>query len=182
MKPIALILPKIKIQRKILINLTIAILVLVVLVGLGYLQKSGKLGEINLGLLLGKLTTSLPEKEEESLAPLSLVEEQLPEEETPAGTKIYEEKAEPGEGITHLARKALKEYLTDKGAGFDLTAEHKIYIEDYIQKKTGDHWLALGENISISEELIVEGINQAKELSPEQLENLKQYSSLIPSL
>jgi len=93
---------------------------------------------------------------------------------------IYQEKAGPGEGITHLARKALKEYLTDKNLG--LTAEHKIFIEDYMQNRTGTRLLSLNEEITFSHGLIEEAIGQAQQLTDLQLHNLEQYARLVPSL
>ena len=96
--------------------------------------------------------------------------------------KNYVEIAEIGEGITHLARKALKGYLTEESQSFEVTSEHKIYIEDYIAKGMGGSWLKLGENLEISGDLIKEAIEKAETLSPEQLENLTQYSQLVPSL
>ena len=96
--------------------------------------------------------------------------------------KNYVEVAKQGEGITHLARKALKEYLSENSQNFELTPEHKIYIEDYITKKMGGSWLILGENLEISGDLIAEAIEKAETLTPEQLENLTQYSQLVPFL
>lgn len=96
--------------------------------------------------------------------------------------KNYVEMAEQGEGITHLARKALKGYLTEESQSFEVTSEHKIYIEDYIVKKTGSGWLSLGENLEISGDLIKEAIEKAETLSLEDLANLTQYSQLVPSL
>jgi len=94
----------------------------------------------------------------------------------------YTEVAEIGEGITHLARKALKKYLKEHSQSFEVTPEHKIYIEDYIAKKIGEKWLDLGEKLEISEDLIKEAIEESENLSPEQLKNLEQYSQLVPSL
>ncbi len=93
---------------------------------------------------------------------------------------IYQEKADSGEGITHLARKALKEYLSDKSIG--LTTEHKIFIEDYMQNQTGTRLLDLDEEIDFSRSLIEEAIGQAQQLTDLQLQNLEQYSHLVPSL
>ncbi|KKP64787.1 MAG: hypothetical protein UR60_C0015G0012 [Candidatus Moranbacteria bacterium GW2011_GWF2_34_56] len=45
----------------------------------------------------------------------------------------FVEVAQQGDGTTHLARKALANYL-EKNADSSLTAEHKIYIEDYLRK------------------------------------------------
>jgi hypothetical protein len=96
--------------------------------------------------------------------------------------KGYVVAAQKGEGITHLARRALAEYITDKGNCEDLTKEHKIYIEDYLQNRTGTEWLQLGETRSFSENLIEEAINASRNLNDNQLENLKQFSELVPSL
>lgn len=96
--------------------------------------------------------------------------------------KKYVEVAEQGEGVTHLARKALKKYLQEKSQSFEITPEHKVYIEDSIAKEIGAKWLSLGENLEISGDLIAEAIEKAETLTPEQLENLTQYSQLVPSL
>jgi len=118
-------------------------------------------------------------------------EEQIPEEiasETPEiqfsvqEEKKYLEIAQIGEGITHLARRALNQYLQEKPQDFEITPEHKIYIEDYLAKSTGDRWLNLGEEIEFSEVLIKEAIERAKDLTPEQLQNLAQFSQLVPTL
>jgi len=108
---------------------------------------------------------------------------EFPIPEIKLGEKIsYIEVAEWGEGITHLARRALKKYLQENPQDFEVTPEHKIYIEDYLAKKMGGGWLKLGESLEFSEDLIKEGIEKAENLTPEQLENLTQYSQLVPFL
>lgn len=99
-----------------------------------------------------------------------------------ASVNIYTEKAARGEGITHLARKALKRYLASEGAGLTLTKEHKIYIEDYLKDRTGSYQLKLGQEVSFSVSLIKDAISNAQKLSQNQLNNLKKYSRLVPSL
>ena len=94
----------------------------------------------------------------------------------------YLETAQTGEGITHLARRTLGKYLQTNPQDFEVTAEHKIYIEDYLAKSMGDRWLNLGENIEFSETLLKEAIGKAKDLTPEQLQNLTQFSQLVPNL
>ncbi|MDI6602599.1 MAG: hypothetical protein QME57_00570 [Patescibacteria group bacterium] len=172
-----------KINKKTLTIVITVVLFFLVVNSYIWLQKAGRLPEISLDGYLRQLTAGLIgmiEKEE-------LLEEKVTPEELevvlPAApkvaSKVYEEIAEAGEGITHLARKALQKYLSEKGQDLNLSPEHKIYIEDYIQKKTGDGWLMLGETLTFSEELIVEAINKAQQLTPDQLENLKQYSQLV---
>lgn len=89
--------------------------------------------------------------------------------------KIYTVTAEKGNGITHLARKALGEYLKETGQGSDLTPEHKVYIEDYMQNRTGKNKVSVGQQQTFSESLITEAISSAKTLSPRSLENLQKY-------
>lgn len=94
----------------------------------------------------------------------------------------YKFSAERGEGLTHLARKALRRYLTEEVKDITLTPEHKVYIEDYIQKKLGGRWLKLGEEVEISFDLIKEAIEASQKLTSEDLENLKKFSARVPSL
>ncbi|MBU2068253.1 hypothetical protein KKE13_01590, partial [Patescibacteria group bacterium] len=85
--------------------------------------------------------------------------------------------AAPGDGVTHLARRALGDYLEDHSQ--NLTNEHKIYIEDYLKDNIGSKSLEVGEEITFSEDLIKEAIDASLELTPEQLQNLEQYSVLV---
>ena len=94
----------------------------------------------------------------------------------------YIEVAGKGEGLTHLARRALKAYLREHSVNFELKPEHKIYIEDYLALKIGYRWLKLGEEVGFSEELIQEALNKAQNLTPAQIQNLSQFVPLVPSL
>ena len=87
-----------------------------------------------------------------------------------------------GDSVTTLSRKALRNYL-EKSNDSSLTAEHKIYIEDYIQKKMNHPGgMQINEKMTFSKPLIEEAIGQAKTLNDNQLENLKQYSSRVSNL
>jgi|YelNatPaOPRAMG01_1025707.scaffolds.fasta_scaffold09233_9 hypothetical protein len=175
MNPITITLTKIRTRRRIL-NLGVILAFILILVG-GYFL-------VFRGVPSWRMAQVFREKktEEEKLPELVITPPQKTEVETQTQPKIYEETAETGEGITHLARKALKKYLEEKGEGLNLTPEHKIFIEDYLQKKTGDYWLKVGQKLSFSEELIKEAIEKAKSLTPEQLQNLTQYAKLVPEL
>ena len=96
--------------------------------------------------------------------------------------ETFTEKAEQGEGITHLARKALKNYLAKEGNGLELSKEQKIYIEDYLQNETGSELLAIGEERAFSKNMIEEAVESAQKLSDEQLKKIEQFSALAPSL
>jgi len=166
-------------ERKKLIWAGIFVAVVLVFVSGYFLAQKVNISQINLAGLIASLRKA-PQKTEVAQKP----EEKLPEIKIEAQPqiKIYEQEAKAGDGITHLARRALKEYLKEKGQGLNLTPEHKIYIEDYLQKKTGDYWLKIGQKVTFSEELIKEAIQKAQNLTPEQLENLSQYAKLVPEL
>ena len=94
-----------------------------------------------------------------------------------ADASIVKKVAQKGDSITTLARKAVEEYLEDKGV--ELTKEHRIYIEDYIQNSIGDYQLKIGQEIEISKDLIAEAVEKSQQLSQEQLKNLENYSELV---
>jgi hypothetical protein len=83
--------------------------------------------------------------------------------------------AQRGEGRTHLARRALAGYLTKNNVE-GLTAAHKVYIEDYLQKAAGgSHNLHPGDSVDFSKDLVKQAIERAQQLNDAQLNNLQQY-------
>ena len=187
---------KTKFNFRVFINWLVIILVLAAIGTYAYLQKTGKIEQLSRNVEPSREASIGESPAISSDTSMENIDQQaqsshLPIELNSTGTinqqemsvpvsqsKTYKEVAEYGEGITHLARKALKEYL-NKHSNINLTPEHKIYIEDYIQNHIGDRWLSFGEEIEISENLIAEAINKSQQLSTEQLENLKQYSALV---
>jgi len=99
-----------------------------------------------------------------------------------AQTTEIKEIALKGEGVTHLARRALKQYLQDVRPELNLSLEQKIYCEDYIQNKTADRGLEINEEISFSTEIIEAAINASQHLTSGQIQNLSQYVPSVPSL
>ena len=118
---------------------------------------------------LDQETTLLDQQTQEDIT------ETIPAAKKEAGSII--ETAVNGDGITHLARRALGHYLEENSQ--ELTNEHKIYIEDYLKDTTDSRPLEVGEEVSFSEDLIQEAIDASSQLSPDQLEILKQYSTLV---
>lgn len=90
--------------------------------------------------------------------------------------KDYKVVAVKGEGITHLARKALNQYLSENNDG-TLTASHKVYIEDYLKHKIGSQGIGIGHTETISKVSIEGAIAASKKLSQSQLDNLKKYTN-----
>lgn len=91
----------------------------------------------------------------------------------------YVEEAQAGDGITHLARRASARWLAENNAGYEVTNEHRIYIEDYIKDKTGREGLKIGETRAISFDLIAEAVQLAGELNEKQLRNLSRYTAAL---
>lgn len=87
------------------------------------------------------------------------------------------EVAAKSEGVTHLARKAIKEYLGTTQE--NLSTEQKIYAEDYLSKKIGKKVLEIGEKVEFSTDLIKQSIEQSKGLNQKQIENLSKYVPLV---
>ncbi len=89
------------------------------------------------------------------------------------------EQAEKGNGSTHLARRALAHYL-EKNADSSLSAEHKVYIEDYLRKNVGFRGSVTNKtSIEFSKTLINQAIEKSKTLNDRQLQNLKKYSARV---
>jgi hypothetical protein len=91
----------------------------------------------------------------------------------------FEEVAQSGDGITHLARRAATRWLAENSTSYNVTNEHRIYIEDYIQNKLGTNQLEKGETMTISYDLVREAAEAAGGLSDTQLQNLSQYTSVL---
>lgn len=111
-----------------------------------------------------------------------------PQEETPAVTvqrtgEVFKIKAEAGDGITHLARKVLKQYSNENPSfAGELSVEHKIYIEDFLKDKHGERHLEINEELEFSVNDIADGIEQARQLSESQLANLSQFVPVVSGL
>lgn len=167
-------------RKKVIIGLAVVILIVL---GVVYTlnQKNNFLQGFDIGKYLKNFAANVSFIFEKRSDKQEIAQNDLEINVPPQAVKVYEEIAEKGDGITHLARRALKEYINRTRIGQDLTPEHKIYIEDYLTKKTGDRWLEVGEKISFSEDLIKEAINKANNLTSSQLNNLKQYSAMVTS-
>ena len=93
----------------------------------------------------------------------------------------FAETAVQGDGTTKMARRALANYL-EKNTDSSLTAEHKIYIEDYMRKHIPQKRVRAGDSVEFQKSLIEEAISKSKSLSENQLQNLHKYAVRVPSL
>jgi hypothetical protein len=92
----------------------------------------------------------------------------------------FVETAEKGDGLTHLARRALTHTL-EQNSDWNLSAEQKVFVEDYLRKNVGHGAIAPGATVEFSKSTINQAVDAAKNLSPAQLENLKKWSSRVNS-
>ena len=86
--------------------------------------------------------------------------------------------AEKGDSVTTLVRKAIKDYTAEVD-GLNLSREHKLFMEDYIQNRISDKELQIGEKLSVSKDLIAESAEKSGELSSAELQELQYYSELV---
>lgn len=160
-------------------SMVVAVIIIVILIG-GIYALSKK-----------ETKVEIPQEEQEEITQEEAVSSEEAETEEVAGEEkevvsegeVQDEKiveyAEKGEGITHLARKALGRYTSEVDLSVNLSNEQKIYIEDYLQNRTGTKGLEIGESTSFSKDLIKEAISASQKLTPAELENLKKYSSIV---
>lgn len=89
-----------------------------------------------------------------------------------------------GNGRTHAARAALKDYLKDKPELKNkLRSEHLIYLEDWLQKQVKPvQTLHPGDSITFSADTLAHALDNARQLTDAQLNNLSKYVPLVPSL
>ncbi len=91
----------------------------------------------------------------------------------------YVEVAQRGDGLTHLARRAATRYLAERETGYQVTNEHRIYIEDYIQKRLAQRPVTIGMEESVSFDLIKQAVEAAGQLNEMQLKNLTKYTHAL---
>lgn len=117
-----------------------------------------------------------------SAEPVSKEELVKKAESLPKATKTdkgYVEVAERGNGRTHLARRAATRWLSENQAGYQVTNEHRIYIEDYIRKQMAKGQVKIGQSETVSFDLIADAVAKAGQLNAKQLNNLTKYTRAL---
>lgn len=124
------------------------------------------------------------QKEKQTTAEQQKTSEILAEEITSnITTDTIVETAKKGEGITHLARRALSDCLAEQNTNvIELSPEQQIYVEDYLQNEIGSRPLRIGDEISFSKDLLQEAIDASLALTNSQINTLSKYVPLVPSL
>lgn len=110
-------------------------------------------------------------------------EEKIPENISASNNAVKSDAtqtAQKGEGVTHLARRAIKGYLESNGK--TLTSEQKIYAEDYVRKNTPAQKLKVGQSITFGEEVIETAVEKSEKLTEKQIKNLEKFVPLAKNL
>lgn len=83
-----------------------------------------------------------------------------------------------GDGLTHMARRALAEYNTANSVDY-LNAAQKVYIEDHLQKMITQRRVHPGTAVSFANGDIATAIQRAQDLSETELANLARYAQRV---
>jgi hypothetical protein len=89
-------------------------------------------------------------------------------------------KAKIGDGVTHLARNAVAEYIKDKN--ISLSKEQKLYAETVLKNTYYQHGIDVGEDISFSLDNLSDTVQKAQNLTEGQIHAWSQYTASVPSL
>ena len=81
--------------------------------------------------------------------------------------------AEVGDGVTHLARKAIESYTTENE--LTLSAEQKVFMETTLKNIYYQQSLDIGENVSFETSVIADTVSQANNLTPDQIQAWSAY-------
>jgi len=95
----------------------------------------------------------------------------------------YEYAAAPGQGITHLARMAVTQYMKDT-PNTNLIPEQRIFAEDFLKDRTlaervKSKFLEIGEKISFEVTDVRASVNAALALTAAQIAALAKYVLLV---
>ena len=88
--------------------------------------------------------------------------------------------AQSGDGVTHLARKAVAEYIASNN--ISLSKEQKLYAETVLKNQYYQHHLNIGDTIDFSNNSLEDTVNNAQNLTQAQISAWGHYVQYVPSL
>lgn len=89
-------------------------------------------------------------------------------------------KARIGDGVTHLARNAVSEYIKDKN--ISLSKEQRLYAETVLKNTYYQKSLTVGQDISFSLDNLSDTVQKAQNLTEGQIHAWSKYTAFVPSL
>ncbi len=89
-------------------------------------------------------------------------------------------KARIGDGVTHLARNAVAEYIKEKN--ISLSKEQRLYAETVLKNQYYQKSLNTGQDISFNTDNISDTVQKAQNLTEGQIHAWSKYTASVPSL
>ena len=89
-------------------------------------------------------------------------------------------KARIGDGVTHLARNAVAEYIKEKN--ISLSKEQRLYAETVLKNQYYQKNLNTGQDISFNIDNISDTVQKAQNLTEGQIHAWSKYTASVPSL
>lgn len=170
-------------QENLRIIVSIFIVAAIALGIYSYSQRAENLSDEDIASLLetkgdeAKDSADNAEGTDETVSKGTVVTPELSEEKEAS----FVETAEAGDGMTHLARRALTHAL-ENNPDWNLSAEQKVYIEDYLQKHAGGNAaLNPGSKVEFSKEMMNQAVENARGLNEAQLARIKPYAQKVSS-
>jgi len=109
-----------------------------------------------------------------------VVEEQVMEQKAMKQEGAIVVSAGSGDGLTHLARRATSEYITENSIDY-LDAAQRVFIEDHLRRQATQVAVHPGTELSFDNESIATAIQRAQDLSEAQRANLAKYAARVSS-
>ncbi len=89
-------------------------------------------------------------------------------------------KARIGDGVTHLARNAVSDYIKEKN--ISLSKEQRLYSETVLKDKYYQKSLNTGQDIAFSLDDLSDTVQKAQNLTEGQIHAWSKYTASVPSL
>lgn len=89
-------------------------------------------------------------------------------------------KARMGDGVTHLARNAVSEYIKEKN--ISLSKEQRLYAETVLKNTYYQKSLNAGQDIAFSLDDLSDTVQKAQNLTEGQIHAWSKYTASVPSL
>ena len=87
--------------------------------------------------------------------------------------EAIEKIAQPRQGLTHLARAALADFISSKEIGLNRT--QKLFAETYLVTKLNNRLINAGDVVTFKVNDLTETIEKAQALTPYQLQEWGKY-------
>ena len=107
-------------------------------------------------------------------------ESQASEAEAQGENGTYTMTAERGDGVTHLARDAVSQYLENNpDQAEQVTPAHRVYLETVLTQRNYQPSLEVGETVSFSQSEVSNAVQDAVELPQDEVNDWQPYVAQV---